>query len=215
MSHCSIASVKEPLHPLTLPDRTFPYFPAAPGPRANRFLRDSTQGTPRKRPEGALLHGGAFATGVLAGNERPARREQDRHLPVLRGLDPVAPVRLGAVERGIGGNAVRDRAAVKSGGLCRRLTRQRDEQILDRDRLRNEVLLPHVLDQGLQGRAICLNPVGPGVAAEHLVDLLDLSHEPRQHRGERAGIAHAGERTSLGFDECLVEAPRNPSVALV
>jgi hypothetical protein len=116
MSHCSIASVKEPLHPLTLPDRTFPYFPAAPGLRANRFLRDSTQGTPRKGLEGALLHGGAFATGVLAGNERPARREQDRHLAVLRGLDPVAPVRLGAVERGIGGNAVRDRAAVKSGG---------------------------------------------------------------------------------------------------
>jgi hypothetical protein len=48
---------------------------------------------------------------------------------------------------------------------CCRLARQRDEQILDRDRLRNEVLLEHVLDQ-------CLLTVPPDllVAADELIE---------------------------------------------
>src|SRR5437879_9489793 len=102
-----------------------------------------------------------------------------------------------------------------SGESSCRLARQRDEQILNRDRLLNKVLLEHVLDKCLQSRAIWLDPVRPGIAAEHLVDLLDLGQQPRQHIAERAGIAHAGERPALGFDAGLVEARRNPAVALV
>src|SRR5262245_42896709 len=91
----------------------------------------------------------------------------------------------------------------------------RDEQIFDRDLVRDEVLLDHILHQRLQGRAVWLDPIRPGIAAEHLVDLLDLRLQPRQHRAQGPSVARARPRPALRFNECLVEAGGKPAVLFV
>src|SRR4051812_11385 len=66
----------------------------------------------------------------------------------------------------------------------------RNEQLFDRDFLRNEVLLLHVTDQRFQRRAILLDAVQPGIVAEHIADLVELSRQERHHVAQRARGEH-------------------------
>src|SRR5215510_10482821 len=95
------------------------------------------------------------------------------------------------------------------------VSRHGNEQIFDRNDARDEMLLDHVSYQRLNRRPVGLDAVGPGIAAEHVVDLLDLGLQPGQHRGKRAGVAQTCQSAALRFDEGLVQTRRKPAVALI
>ena len=87
------------------------------------------------------------------------------------------------------------------------------ENVLERDRPRDEVLLDHVLHQRLEARAVGLDAAGIGIAAEHLVELVDVLVQPRQH--QRVAALEPRQREVLGVDEALVEPVGDRRVALV
>src|SRR6185295_9436893 len=93
--------------------------------------------------------------------------------------------------------------------------RERHEQILDRNRPGDEVLLDHVGDQRLQRRPVGFDAVGKRISPEDRVDLLHVIDQPRQHGAQRAGVAHAHARAALRLHERVVEAARDPALALV
>src|SRR5262247_4496970 len=99
--------------------------------------------------------------------------------------------------------------------LLPKVSRNGHEQLFDRNGARNEILLGHVLHQRFERRPVGLEAVGPGIAAEYIVDFLDLRLQPGQHGGKRAGIAQARKRAALCIDERLVEARGKPAMLLM
>src|SRR5579875_301274 len=77
-------------------------------------------------------------------------------------------------------------------------------------RLRDEMLFDHHLHEGFERRAVRLDPIRPGIAAEYLVDLLDVVEMPGEHRAGRGGETIAPDRPLLRLDERLVQAGRDP-----
>src|SRR5205814_9280561 len=104
------------------------------------------------------------------------------------------------------GNAISARTSVPE------IARQGHEQLLDRHDARNEMLLGHVLHECLKGWPVGLYAIGPGIAAEHVVDFLDAGLLPWQHRGTRARITQARERATFRFHECLIETGCKPAM---
>src|SRR5262245_16698939 len=77
------------------------------------------------------------------------------------------------------------------------------------------MLLDHILHERLERRPVGLYTIRPGIAAEHVVDLLDVGLQPWQHRDQRSGIAQARERATLRFNECLIETGGQPAMLLI
>src|SRR6476620_5690363 len=83
------------------------------------------------------------------------------------------------------------------------------EQVFDRDFLRNEMLLDHVIHHGFERRAIGLHAIGPGIAAEYLVNLVDIRGQPRQHIARRAKLTHQVQCMLARRAERVEQALRN------
>src|SRR5262245_47112023 len=104
-----------------------------------------------------------------------------------------------------GGGDVAVRAFANSAAYVRRessirfLAVDRREQRLDRHRLLDQRLVGEILHKRLERRPVGLDPVRPRVAAEHLVDLLQLRRHPRQHVAQRAELAHLLRGDRLGL----------------
>src|SRR5262245_19039651 len=79
------------------------------------------------------------------------------------------------------------------------MTTQPHEQIVDRHRLGDHGLVDQELHQRLQRLPVGRHAIGPGIATEHLRDLVKLGRQPRQYIAQRPQIAHAlvGERLRL------------------
>ena len=83
------------------------------------------------------------------------------------------------------------------------------EQLLDRNPSRDEMLFDHVLDQRLERGPIGFHAVGPGIAAEHVVDLVHVGGKPGQHVAQRAALLHQRERAVSRIAQRVVQALRH------
>src|SRR6266702_2453468 len=91
----------------------------------------------------------------------------------------------------------------------------RREQLFQRHRLRNQMLVGEIGNQRFEGRAVLLDPIGPGIAAEKLEYLIDVAGQPRHHVAQSPQVIHALERDLLGALERVEEAGRNEWILLV
>src|SRR5712691_8891273 len=90
-----------------------------------------------------------------------------------------------------------------------------DKQIVHPHRRGDDRLLGHVADERFEGRTVGLDPVGPRIAAENLIDLVEVGGHPGQHVAERSQEAHLGEGAVLRFAERVVKARGDERVLLV
>src|SRR5579863_10475554 len=90
-----------------------------------------------------------------------------------------------------------------------------NENLFERDRLGDHVTLVEIGDERLERLAIGLDAVGPAIAAEYLVDLVDIRRHPRQHVAQRAGFGDPISNERPRFGQRLVEARRGEGVLLI
>src|SRR5262245_53303342 len=88
----------------------------------------------------------------------------------------------------------------------------RREQRLDRHGLLDQRLIGEILHQRFERRPVGLDAVGPRIAAEHLIDLLELGGHPRQHVTQRSELAHLLRGDRLGLAERVKQARRHERV---
>src|SRR5665213_666114 len=80
---------------------------------------------------------------------------------------------------------------------------RREEQLLERHLLGDQILLVEIGDKCLEGRPVRLNAVGRGSVAEHRVDLVEVGAEPWQHVAQRPGVVHLRQRAELQLAQCI------------
>src|SRR6185437_4033539 len=86
---------------------------------------------------------------------------------------------------------------------------------VDVDRPIGEALVLQIACQRDERAAVGIDAVTERVAAEEIVDFVDVMRKPRQGIAHRAAEAHLTIGQLLCLDKCLVEARRNPAMTLV
>src|SRR3972149_9040753 len=89
------------------------------------------------------------------------------------------------------------------------------EQVVHARRLGDYALLLEIAYQRLQRRSIGLDAIGPRIAAERPVDLIELGVHPWQHVAQRGAVIHPGERDVLGLTESAVQRGREERMLFV
>src|SRR3984893_7461981 len=90
-----------------------------------------------------------------------------------------------------------------------------NEELLDGDHRSDDALLAKISHQRFQRRAVRLDAVGPGIAPEYLIDLIEIGGHPRQHIWQGAQIAPARARPLLAGAHGVEQAARNEGIVLI
>src|SRR5215467_14630068 len=88
------------------------------------------------------------------------------------------------------------------------------KQLLERKLAVAHALLEREIDEGLEGLAVLLEPVGPEVLAEHRLHALGVRREPRKGRVRGRDVGQALDRAALRLLERLVQVHREPGMAV-
>src|SRR5215469_3242406 len=90
-----------------------------------------------------------------------------------------------------------------------------NEDIFERNRLGDHVALVEISDERLQRLSVRLDTVGPPIAAEHLVDLVDVRRHPWQHVAQRTSLGDSIPDQLARFGERLVKTGRCERMPLI